>query len=142
MSKQVGSHLHADLGVTPRRVDDFANAHFSDQLLVLAEIRRRAGDSSNGTQLAIAGIALAAFGLFVSPAKGLNLFGLPFAAALVLGAILGVAGALVALPFIIRPTVRSIHRERALVWLPAYEDALARRRFQKGRAARKWRRAH
>lgn len=119
----VKSFLHRDLNVTPRRVRNFLEAPFEVQLLVRAELRRRANDDLTALELGLLGFALAFVALFVSPAKGFNLLGLPFLVALIAGAIIGVVGAVMLIPFAIGPLIRQSRRERAVVWLGAYDDA-------------------
>jgi hypothetical protein len=142
LARSVSAHIHGDLDVTLRRVRAFSAADLEVQLQVQAELRRRVNDESNAALFALYGIAIAVVGLFVSPAKGLNLLGLPIWASLVIGLFLGVVGAAVALPFAIGPVVRSLRRERALIWLAAYEDEIARRRGERGLRGRRWRSAH
>lgn len=138
----ISVHIHNDLEVTLGRVQAFGSASLEDQLKVLAELRRRANDESNAAQFALYGIAIAVVGLFVSPAKGLNLLGLPIWASLVIGVFLGLVGAAIALPFAIGPVIRSVRRERAVIWLAAYDDEITCRRSEPGLRGRRWRSVH
>jgi hypothetical protein len=138
----VSPFIYEDVEVTPERLDRFGNADRATQVAVLTTLRLRANDSSNDTQIAVLALVVSTFGIFLSPASPVDLSKTPLWVSLVVGAILGFGGALVAVPFLIRPLVRSVRRERARVWMPAFEDEIARRRALRGRAARKWQHTH
>jgi hypothetical protein len=142
LSLQVAPHVYADTQVTVERVLSFGNATREIQLAVLTELRLRANDHANDTQIAFAAVVVSLVGFFVSPIKNPGPEGAPVWTSLVVGAVLGIGGAIVAIPFLLRPVLRSMRKERATVWLPAFEDEIARRRGDITREGRNWRRTH
>lgn len=140
------AHLYNDDRVTPERVAAFAGASRDEQLKVLAELRRRSVDDINDVQISI---MVAAFGalsvLFVAPGlsthvlkAGTSAWAVELAAAIAAGAVVGI----VLLPIIVFAVLNSRRRERATIWLRAYEDEIQRRWLQPGWRARVWRRNH
>ncbi|TXN32306.1 hypothetical protein [Lacisediminihabitans profunda] len=142
LSPQAAPHIYADTQVTLERVLSFGNATREIQLTVLTELRLRANDHANDTQIALVAVFVSFVGFFVSPIKNPVPEGAPLWTSLVVGAVLGIGGAIVAIPFLLRPVLRSLRKERATVWIPAFEDEIARRRGDITRQGRDWRRTH
>jgi len=142
LPKSVKPHLHPDLSVTEERVDAFAIDTRTNQLLVLAELRRRAHDKTTSTELSLFALVLALVALVFEPATGLELSELPLGVGIVVGVVAGFLLVLPLVPFLIPQLVRDHQQSRAQVWLAAFESELGRRQLQPGRAGREWRRSH
>lgn len=123
--------LHADIAVTPDRLDSFANAEIDDQLATLAALRERGADNG-ATELAVFGIAIAVLVAIMVPTSGLSDYG----AISNVWELLGRTVASVIVGFVILMLIisgsrdwiqRDRRRELAGIWLAAYEDELSRR---------------
>jgi hypothetical protein len=139
--EEIDRFIHMGTDVTGERLDVFANADRTTQLKVLAFLRGRSVDDT---------IDLSIFAIVLAVVIPLSTIGLPAEIPeltivgrivgdliVALAVVLGV-GLSVALPAIRRQE----RRTRATVWLRAYEDELARRHAQRGRAARRWKATH
>jgi peptidoglycan/LPS O-acetylase OafA/YrhL len=146
MARRKGEpHIYKDVDVTTDRLNDFALAGRSVQVDVLAKLRSQSADDSVATQLSIASLVLAIFVVIAAPLITVQpdpALASPWWARLILiVALVGVL--LVALsPAMWDAAKGHVRRERAVVWLAAYEDELARRHRMRGRAARRWQREH
>lgn len=144
--KTQSPHLHSDTKVTIERLDSFAEASREHQVSVLAKLRARAEDDANDIQTTI---LVGAFGVLGTLLVAPNVAGLiqkagtgSWVVGLSAGAGIGVVIAIVMIPIVFSAVVRGARRERATVWLRAYEDELQRRWQLPGRGGRAWRRAH
>lgn len=138
-------HIHNDVDVTTDRLNDFALAGRSTQINVLAKLRAQSADDSVATQLSIASLVLAIFVVIAAPLITVQpdptLASSWWAKPILIVALVGVL--LLALsPALWDAAKGHVRRERAVVWLAAYEDELARRHRLRGRDARRWHRAH
>jgi hypothetical protein len=138
-------HIHSDVDVTTDRLNDFAFASRSTQAHVLAKLRAQSVDDSVATQLSIASLVLAIFVVIAAPLITVQpdpaLASSWWARLILIVALLAVL--LVALsPALWDAAKGHVRRERAVVWLAAYEDELARRHRLRGPAARRWQREH
>jgi len=144
--KVTSKHLYADDRVTIDRVDAFAVASRREQVLVLTELRRRSGEDPNDVQTSV---MVGAFGvlstLFVAPKVAdlvQTLGSEPWLLWLPTGVAAGVVIIISLSPVIVSALLRGSKRERAALWLRAFEDELERRRSMGGRSGRLWRRLH
>ena len=135
-------HVHPDVDVTLERVDAFAAASREEQLAALSALRIAAANDDHVAIIALESLVISAFALFAvillpeSPPLSSML------ARVLLGSIIVVMLLLVFAPTIIN-TARALgRRERARVWLTAYECELQRRWAQRGRTARTWQHRH
>lgn len=138
-------HIHNDVDVTTDRLNDFALASRSTQVNVLAKLRAQSADASVTTQLSIASLVLAIFVVIAAPLITVQLdptlASSWWARPILIVALVGVL--LLALsPALWDAAKGHVRRERAVVWLAAYEDELARRHRLRGRDARRWQREH
>lgn len=138
-------HIHSDVSVTTDRLNDFALASRSTQARVLAKLRAQSVDDSVTTQLSIASLVLAIFVVIAAPLITVQpdpaLASSWWARLILMVALIAVL--LVALsPALWDAAKGHVRRERAVVWLAAYEDELARRHRLRGPAARRWQREH
>ncbi len=138
-------HIHDDLNVTTGRLNEFALASRSTQVNVLATLRAQSADGSVATQLTIASLVLAIFVVVAAPLITVQpdpALASSWWARLIL--IVTLAGVLLLAlsPAMWDAAKGHVKRERAVVWLAAYEDELARRHRLRGAAARRWQRAH
>jgi hypothetical protein len=117
-------HLHRDTDVDLARVEAFLNAGPEVRLKVLAVLRSQASDDSTANELAILALTFSIVGLMVTPAAA-DLGNTDGIARVIFGGLLGVAAILMVLPFAVPALVRTQRRQSAIVWLRAYEDALA-----------------
>lgn len=122
-SKPGSGYVHRHNNITLEELARFAAAPRSEQVKVLAELRRRAGDDSHTLELAIVSIAVTLVVTMIVP-QHVDLSGLPFIGALVAGGVVGVIAVLMLIPLLISTAVRSSRRETATTWLRAYEDEL------------------
>ncbi len=138
-------HIHRDTEVTRSRLDAFAVAPRAEQVRVLATLRAHAADESDTALRELVGILLATLMAILAPFVALNvdeqLRGNPIFLA-VLALAVGTVLLIAFLPAMIDMARDLNRRERATVWLGAFQDELARRHRLKGRAARRWQRDH
>lgn len=140
------AHIYADTNVTVERLQLFAQATYEEQVRTIATLRAAAADESDTTSLSYGGIAAAFLIALAVPAS--PLLGGRVATVLewIILVAISVALALIVLaalsPAMILSARDLVRRERALVWLRAFEDELARYHRQRGWAARRWKRAH
>lgn len=113
---------------------------------MLTELRRRSADDANDVQ---SSIMVAAFGVlatvFVAPLVATHVSpagSQAWVASLAIGVTVGVVVVIVVVPVIGFAVIHSARRERATIWLRAYEDELQRRWRGTGKIARSWRRLH
>lgn len=143
--KKAEPHIHNDVDVTTDRLNDFALASRSTQVNVLAKLRAQSSDDSVATQLTIASVVLAIFVVIAAPLIAMQpdpaLATSWWARLILVVALVGVL--LLALsPAVWDAAKGHVKRERAVVWLAAYEDELARRHRLRGAAARRWQCEH
>ena len=139
-------HVHADSAVDLQRVGGFAEAGRMEQLAALTELRRQVVDDSNAVDLGVFGAVLGAgIGVLVSSADT-GLPPLPWYVSMAVFAVVGLLGGALLLggviPLLVPMLKRSQRRERAELWLRAYEDELTRRWMKRGRTARHWQAIH
>jgi protein-S-isoprenylcysteine O-methyltransferase Ste14 len=140
-------HLHMDRQVTRARLECFAAADVEVQLEVLASLRAKAADQEATQTLALQSMAVAVLAIFLAFVPGIvpqtRTVSLDPSAWIISAiAVLVVVILIVLAPVVVDQTRLSRKRERATVWLGAYEDELNRHRSGRGRAARRWRREH
>ncbi len=138
-------HIYTDVNVTVERLNDFAVASRSTQVEVLAKLRARSADDSVAIQLSIASLLLAIFVVIAAPLMTVQpdptLLSASWSKLVLTAALAGVL--LLALSPVMWDAAKGhVRRERATVWLAAYEDELARRHRLRGPAARRWQREH
>ncbi len=138
-------HIHNDVDITTDRLNDFALANRSTQVNVLAKLRAQSADDSVATQLTIASVVFAIFVVIAAPLITVQpdpaLATSWWARLILVVALVGVL--LLALsPAIWDAAKGHVERERAVVWLAAYEDELARRHRLRGAVGRRWQREH
>ena len=134
-------HVHDDFDVSPERLAAFAQADRVVQIATLAVLRERAGDDDNHLMMSFAGIFVAVLvAATVAPAvvTDPDLWWVSPITTFVVGIVLLLA----LLPSFLPAILASNRRQRAIVWVAAYEDELARWRTMPGRAGRAWRKAH
>jgi len=142
LHEDVARHIHLDQAVTDELLKRFALDGRKTQLAVLSELRKRSVDDN--VELPLIAIILA----FVLPF--LSIFALheteakaPLWVTVILASVFAlVITIVVTIAFGLGPMRRHSQRVNALVWLPAFEDELTRRRGMTGRQARAWRRVH
>jgi cation transport ATPase len=138
-------HIHTDVNVTVERLNDFAVASRSAQVEVLAKLRAQSADDSVTTQLSISSLLLAIFVVIAAPLITVQPDPTLLSAwwsKLVLTTVLAGVLFLALSPAIWDAAKGHVRRERAVVWVAAYEDELARRHRLRGPAARRWQREH
>lgn len=138
-------HVHDDMEVTRTRLDAFANASRMEQAEVLAILRARAADESSAATLGLLSILIATLVVMIGPVITINVddslrTNPIFVAALV--AVIVIVLLLAFTPALFDQARYQNRRERAAVWIGAYQDELARRHRLKGRVARRWQRRH
>jgi uncharacterized membrane protein YbhN (UPF0104 family) len=138
-------HIHNDVDVTADRLKDFALASRTTQVSVLAKLRAQGADDSVATQLSIASLVLAIFVVIAAPLITVEpdpALTSSWWARPILTVALVVVLLLALSPALWDAAKGHVRRERAVVWLAAYEDELARRHRLRGPAARRWQREH
>jgi hypothetical protein len=125
MSPEFVAHLHKDTDVDQARIDKFVAAPTAVRLRVLAELRRRAGSDEFGTQLALMGVLVAIAVAVIPQSSGEPLPDLPMWVRIGSGLFTGIMLGVLFLPVVVILVVHTVRRDRAVVWLAAYEDALA-----------------
>jgi len=139
ITTEAKAFVHKHTGVTPTNLFAFGDAAPDTQLEVLSVLRGRVHDQSPAVEVALGATAVAFISLFFTPnAVPENA---PFFARIVIGLVIGAGAAAVLLPVFIGPYLRASRQAVAAIWLAAYQDEMTRRWSQKGRAARRWRRA-
>lgn len=139
-SKPGSDYIHRHNKVNLEELERFAAAPRSEQLRVLAELRRRAGDDSHTIELAIMSIAITLVLTIIVP-RHVDLSGAPLVEALVAGGAVGVIAVLTLIPLLVSTAVRSNRRETATIWLRAYEDELQHRTALRSKRRAWWRRS-
>ncbi|MGN6221873.1 MAG: hypothetical protein ACTHNQ_20430 [Microbacterium sp.] len=129
------------------RLQRFAVAAHEEQVATLAALRAAHADESNSLSLGFGGIAAAfLIALMVPASPVLNGMTLDTIAEWTSLLLVSVGLALVVLaaltPAMFLSARDAARRERATVWLRAFEEELARYHRKRGRAARQWKRAH
>lgn len=131
--------------MTLERLDAFALASRAEQVKVLAQLRAQAADDSAANKLGIWGFLIAALVVILAPILTLDVDDRvrnnPLAAGIVV-AVVVVVLLLAFAPALIDMARDQNRRERAVVWLGAFEDELTRRHRLSGRVARRWQREH
>ena len=141
------AHIYTDTDVTMERLQLFALDSHREQVRTIATLRAAAADESNAMSLSFGGIAVAFLIALTVPAPPL-LAGVTidtfsgWIVLLTMSVVLAVTVLVALAPAMILSARDSAHRERAVIWLQAFEDELARYHRQRGRAARRWKRVH
>lgn len=141
------AHIYADTDVTMERLQLFALDTHQEQVRTIATLRAAAADDSNAISLSFGGIAVAFLIALTVPESPL-LGGMTidtisgWIVLLTMSVVLAVIVLVALVPAMILSARDSAHRERAVIWLRAFEDELARYHRQRGRAARRWKRVH
>jgi hypothetical protein len=138
-------HIHDDSDVSSKRLTDFALADRDVQVAVLARLRTTAADESNTLSLSFTSLLIAILLVIAAPLVTMKVP--PAVRESWLGQLVMVACTVVLLIVALSPVMffyvmELKRRERAVVWLGAYQDELARRHRLRGREARRWQRAH
>lgn len=133
---EVAKHLHDHIEVTRTELDAFVGEDDAVQLLVLAELRSQAADQETTLVLTLEAAAVAILAVMLSriptasgramPDLGSGWVGT--AAFAIVCAVLGAFAVVLALPSLRRAVIGNRNHARAVVWLGAYEQALAERR--------------
>lgn len=127
----VAEHIHFDEAVDEERVARFLDASSALRMRVLAELRRRVGTDQSSGELAVVGLAIALVVALMPSTPAAALDGAEWWQRLTGGFIAGVLGVIVLLPMLTRYIVNSVRRDRAIVWLAAFEDAIEHERVPK-----------
>jgi len=145
--KNAIAHIYADTDVTVDRLRLFAVAPHAEHVTTIATLRAAAADESNTMSLGFGGIAAAFLIALAVPASpllgGRTIDTIPEWIILLSTSVVLAGIVLAALaPAMILSARDAARRERAVIWLRAFEDELARYHRQRGRAARQWQRTH
>lgn len=127
---EVAQHLHEDIVVTREKLDAFVRDGDAVQLLVLAELRSRASDQETTLVLTLqaATVTILAVMLARIPvgSAGPSSSGWTGTVAFAIAAlVLAVFAILLIMPSVRHAVIGNRNRLRAVVWLTAYEQALA-----------------
>lgn len=125
---RVTEHIHNDFEVTPERVRSFGKSDRATRLLVLAELRKRANDDWNSTELTLIGLMFGVAAVILAPKVGLDVGAHPAWALAVVGLVVGFAAVVAFLPIILPAMATHNRRKIAHVWLGAFQDEIERRR--------------
>ncbi|MGN7861788.1 hypothetical protein ACTJI8_14505 [Microbacterium sp. 22303] len=138
-------HIHDDSDVSSKRLTAFALEDRDVQTAVLAELRAMSADESNALSLTFASLVVAVLLVVAGPLMTVKVMpGLP-SSWLIQPLVVVVAAVVLIIalsPMIVFFVKEQKRRERAFVWLGAYQDELARRHRLRGSKARRWQRAH
>ncbi|MCE0459493.1 hypothetical protein [Curtobacterium flaccumfaciens] len=127
---EVAQHLHDDIVVTREKLDAFMRDDDAVQLLVLAELRSRAADQETTLVLTLQAATVTILAVMLAripvgsaaPSSSGWTGSVAFAiAALVLAAF----AILLIMPSVRNAVIGNRNRQRAVVWLAAYEQALS-----------------
>jgi protein-S-isoprenylcysteine O-methyltransferase Ste14 len=138
-------HIHRDVDVTSGRLDAFALAPRAEQAVVLARLRAQSADTSGTAVLSLVSLLVAVLLVIAAPLitveidpslQGNVLFATTTMVALIIVLLVFF------IPGIVEAAKDAVRKERAAVWLGAYQDELARRHLLRGRRARRWQRSH
>jgi hypothetical protein len=138
---EIDTHLHESFEVTEESVKAFGDASHATQIRVLAELRGNVADDPSHIELGVAGLLVALVALVGVPATTSSMEGIPFWITVIAQALMVLVFVAVLVPVMWPQYKRQLGRERATMWLGAYEDEIARRRALGGRVGRTWRRA-
>jgi hypothetical protein len=143
--KQPEEHVYADLEVSRTRLDAFSAASRIEQARALATLRAQAADESAASKLGLLSVLVATLVVILAPIHAIDLDDRVRENPLAVGIIVAVVVVVLLLAFapaLIDMARDQNRRERARVWLGAFEDELARRHRLRGRAARRWQKEH
>ncbi|WP_146237764.1 MULTISPECIES: hypothetical protein [unclassified Curtobacterium] len=131
---EVSRHLHEHIIVTRNELDAFVSDDDAVQLLVLAELRSQAADQEATLVLALEAATVTILAIMLSrvPTSGsatanLGSGWVGTAAFAIVCVVLAAVAVALALPSVKRAVLGNRNRARAVVWLGAYEQALAER---------------
>jgi hypothetical protein len=143
--KRPEPHIYDDLDVTSSRLTRFALADREEQVAVLAKLRARSVDDSTTITMGFSSLVIAVFLVIAAPLLTLDIDPVlrrSWVAALVLTLLIMFLLLILTAPALVVTAREQARRERATVWLAAYEDELARRHRLRGPFARRWQREH
>ncbi|WP_127473894.1 hypothetical protein [Microbacterium sulfonylureivorans] len=136
-----------DTDVTVARLRLFALAPREEQVTTIAALRAAEADVRNTMSLGFGGIAAAFLVALVVPSSPIRNEGMihtvpEWIIVLSTSVVLALIVLAALAPAMVLSARDAVRQERAVIWLRAFEDELARCHRQRGRAARKWQRAH
>jgi hypothetical protein len=143
--KPTEPHLHADLDVTNDRLNAFAAAPRAHQVAVLARLRAQSADVTASTVLTLTSLLLATLLVLAAPLLTVDVDPKVKQNPLLITVLIVVLTLMLLVAFVpafIGSARDANRKERAAVWLGAYQDELARRHRLRGREAREWKRTH
>lgn len=128
-------HIHDDLDVTRTRLDAFAVATRAEQTTALALLRAQAADESTSAKLGLTSILIATMLVVLAPFLAFDVDdhvrGNPVFAGLA-AVVVSVILVIFLVPAMVDVARDQNRRERATVWLGAFQDELARRHLFSG----------
>lgn len=122
----VRAHVHRDQEVDLDRVRDFERATPEIKLRVLAVLRAQSSDDSLVVELAIAALSISVVAIGIAP-SGLNLTASGIFGSVGSGLVLGGTAVIALSPIIVAAVLHIGRRQRATIWMRAFEDAEAER---------------
>ena len=143
--RQPAAHVYSDTDVTQARLDAFAVASRMEQVRALAVLRAQAADESAAAKLGLSSVLVATLVVVLAPILAIDIDDRvrenPVAVGIIVAAVVAVL-LLAFAPALIDMARDQARRERAVIWIEAFEDELARQHRLRGRAARRWQKAH